>query len=383
MSALRSIDLVVQALPPTHDAIGEYTAFLACELGKGLDVRVLTNCDHPIDTLDGVRIDPCFSLQGKRRFFGLLQSLKKTNANAVVLQYNPFAWGNRGWAPDLVRVIRDFKIRRPDVTIAVMFHETYMMNPGFRSWLMRQYQRRQFQSLCSAAHICFFSTELWAREYRERDPQALAFHLPVGANLPVSAADGKETRRRWRIDENDFVCGVFGGAHPSRMLPWIERAVVQIDQQRNSERRVVFFHVGGEPIQWSIPNVPVITTGRLSADEASDAIAIMDLLINPFSDGISTRRGSAMAALQNGVPLLTTRGHATDSVWDQQSDKSVFLSSANSEDNWQQATQKAWKKIKTRDPIRQEKIKQFYRANFSWPVIGKALCGHLSDVINV
>ncbi len=40
----------------------------------------------------------------------------------------------------------------------------------------------------------------------------------------------------------------------------------------------------------------------------AEAIAAMDIMLNPFTDGISTRRGSALAALQQGVPLVTTKG---------------------------------------------------------------------------
>lgn len=378
LAGVRAVDLVVQGLPPVHDAIGEYTACLARELSQSLEIRVLTSRDQSVEPLQNAVIDSCFSLQDSRRFDGLLRSLIKTDADAVVLQYNPFAWGSRGWAPDLVNAIRSFKAARPDVVLAVMFHETFMMNPGFRSWLMRLYQRRQFENLCSASDISFFSTELWTQQCRKAHPDLNAFHLPVGANLPVSTHDHSATRQQWQIQQNDFVCGVFGGAHPSRMLPWIERAIEQIAQRCHPKQQVVLLHVGGEPIHWTVPNVHVVSTGRLPAKEATDAVAIMDLMINPFSDGISTRRGSAMAALQNGVPVLTTRGHATDSLWERQVDQAVFLSSPRSVLDWDEATQRAWQASKQRNPASQKQIKDFYCENFSWSVIGQALRDHLS-----
>ena len=42
----RSIDLIVQGLPPVHDAIGEYTACLAAELSQKAAVRILTRRDE-------------------------------------------------------------------------------------------------------------------------------------------------------------------------------------------------------------------------------------------------------------------------------------------------------------------------------------------------
>jgi hypothetical protein len=377
---LKSIDLIVQSLPPVHDAIGEYTACLASELARHSNVRILTAVDSIPDSIRNVGLERCFSLVSSKRFGGLQDQLRATTANAVVLQYNPFAWGRRGWAPDLVRVMKHFKQERPDVCLGVMFHETYMMNPGFRSWVMRQYQRCQFNSLTSLSDVCFFSTELWANQLHQRKPQAHSVHLPVGSNLPLSTADPAITRKNWSIGQNDFVCGVFGGNHPSRMVPWIESAVGKMIRENKTDRKVVFLHVGGDNIKWKIPGVPSVVTGRLSAYSAADAVATMDLMINPFSDGISTRRGSAMAALQHGVPVLTTRGHATEALWDDVEGKCIFRSPNDRHDLWLQACREAWHATAAIESSHTESIKQFYQNHFDWPVIAKKLMNSLGLV---
>ena len=370
------VDLVVQSLPPAHDAIGEYTACLAAELALHHTTKILTANQDAMDPIDRVSIDECIRREGSRRFSGLSDRLQHTTSDAVVLQYNPFGWGRRGWVPDLVRTIERFKNARPDVRLGVMFHETFMMNPGFRSWVMRQYQRRQFDKLVSISDVCFFSTELWAIQHRARNTNT-AVHLPVGANLPIADDVGSDMfRHQYDIGEDDFVCGVFGGAHPSRMLPWIESAVGEIRSQHAKNRRLYFIHIGGEPIDWSMSGVDIHRTGRVEASVASDAVAAMDLMINPFVDGISTRRGSAMAALQNGVPVLSTRGHATDGIWTTQQGKSVFLAPPNDPIAWLQTTRDAFKSI-NRNMVSKDAIKKFYDDNFSWHVIAKTLCEHL------
>src|SRR4029078_1970464 len=40
-----------------------------------------------------------------------------------------------------------------------------------------------------------------------------------------------------------------------------------------------------------------------------------DLLIQPYPDGITTRRTSAMAGLRNGVATVSTSGTLTASIW--------------------------------------------------------------------
>jgi glycosyltransferase involved in cell wall biosynthesis len=60
-------------------------------------------------------------------------------------------------------------------------------------------------------------------------------------------------------------------------------------------------------------------TGGLPAADLSRHLAACDLMIQPYPDGISGRRTSAMAMLQHGRPLVTTRGLLTEPLWTQTS----------------------------------------------------------------
>jgi len=42
-----------------------------------------------------------------------------------------------------------------------------------------------------------------------------------------------------------------------------------------------------------------------------------DLMIQPFVEGVTTRRTSVMAALLHGVPTVTTSGRLTEPLWRQ------------------------------------------------------------------
>jgi glycosyltransferase involved in cell wall biosynthesis len=60
---------------------------------------------------------------------------------------------------------------------------------------------------------------------------------------------------------------------------------------------------------------------RLDVVETDDAVDIAaalracDMLVQPYPDGVTTRRTSMMAALAAGVPVITTRGELTEPVW--------------------------------------------------------------------
>ena len=56
-------------------------------------------------------------------------------------------------------------------------------------------------------------------------------------------------------------------------------------------------------------------SGRLSPIDVAAALRACDLLLQPYPDGVTTRRTSVMAGLANGVPIVTTDGALTEGVW--------------------------------------------------------------------
>ena len=56
-------------------------------------------------------------------------------------------------------------------------------------------------------------------------------------------------------------------------------------------------------------------TGALSAEDISSHIHACDVMLQPYPDGVSTRRTSAMAALAHDRALVTTSGVLTEAFW--------------------------------------------------------------------
>ena len=63
-----------------------------------------------------------------------------------------------------------------------------------------------------------------------------------------------------------------------------------------------------------MPNTPRFSCRAEPADEVSRRLSAADLNLSAFIDGVSTRRGSLMAALQHGVASVGTRGYLTDQM---------------------------------------------------------------------
>jgi glycosyltransferase involved in cell wall biosynthesis len=57
--------------------------------------------------------------------------------------------------------------------------------------------------------------------------------------------------------------------------------------------------------------------GRMEAEAVSVHLAACDVLVQPYPDGISTRRTSVMAGLALGVPTVSNAGALSEGTWAQ------------------------------------------------------------------
>ena len=64
-----------------------------------------------------------------------------------------------------------------------------------------------------------------------------------------------------------------------------------------------------------LPEGRITATGFLPDADLAAHLGACDVVVQPYPDGITSRRTSAMAALKLGVPLVTTRGRLTDRLW--------------------------------------------------------------------
>jgi glycosyltransferase involved in cell wall biosynthesis len=59
----------------------------------------------------------------------------------------------------------------------------------------------------------------------------------------------------------------------------------------------------------------VHATGLQSSQDLSRHISACHVMLQPYQDGVSGRRGSAMALLAHGRAVVTTRDRATENCW--------------------------------------------------------------------
>ncbi len=308
------ICMIAAALPPALDGIGDYAATTAAELARqGEAVEILVSGHAAVDPVPGVTVTPgAFDATRPRSCWGLADALADHRPDWALLQYNPFSYGRRGFNPVLPEALRRAKRRTPGLRLAVMAHEVAMPADSLRNAAMRSYQLWQFHRLGKVADLMLFSMSKTADAYRRRHPGRRVEHLPVGSNLPRVEADRDQVRAALGIPPGAVVLGVFGTAHPSRLLGHVAAAARAV-RDSGRDGRVLYIGPDGPAVRAALGgSIPLLDRGPLPPAEASRSFAAMDVYLCPFVDGVSTRRGSFYPGPQHGVATVTTWGENTD-----------------------------------------------------------------------
>jgi hypothetical protein len=207
----------------------------------------------------------------------------------------------------------------------VMFHEVAFpcrRGQRLRHNLLGAVNHLMAAMVARAAERIFVSTLAWAGLLRSLTPGRRAPRwLPVPSNVPTQADAAAVNSVRAEVggDRGRLVLGHFGtfGGPVAEQLAAALPPLLLADGAR------VGLLVGRGSVAFAerlVREQPALA-GRLQArgDGTGEAVATSlkacDLLVQPYPDGVSTRRGSLMAGLALGVPALTTQGSATEPVW--------------------------------------------------------------------
>jgi glycosyltransferase involved in cell wall biosynthesis len=376
------VTLIAAAVPPAWDGIGDYTACLAEELVgdcHGNAVTILTG-DAVAPTarpIGGVTIQGAFNPEQPSSARRLVDAIAADRPDWVVLQYNPFSYGRRGFNLHLPRAMARVRERSPTTRVAIMFHETYVPVNTWRFAVMTTWQRWQFRQLGRAADVLFFSIDAWAERHRRWFPGKPIYHLPVGSNVPRIAIGAAEARERLGIEPDEVVLGVFGSAHVSRLFGTVAVAADAV-RRAGGRPRVLYIGADGAAVRAALGDHPTaITDGPLPADEVSRRLSAVDLALSTYSDGVSTRRGAMMAALQHGLPVVGTHGINTDPELVAASGHALVLTAAGDDAAFASAVVRVAADRAERQRLQAEGL-ALYERRFAWPAIASLMMSHLA-----
>lgn len=377
------IGLICPHLPPRICGVGDYTARLATELAnQGHSVCIATAEPAP-DNIGGCEVKSFAMPWASSAFSEMARWFSGKKLDRIILQYTPqlYAPATLGVHPALAVFIGRLK-RVLGVPIIVTVHEAhYPVGIDARGVLLGVPQFFQFNAIAASADKAFFTytptKEKTARRLFWRKHRFA--YSPVGSNIPVANSISAESRTifeavRSAIPEKQKILFHFGGAHPTRQFDFTFKAFQEALSSLGNESVVLVFagltRQSCEQVARAtgydnlLPFIRAL--GVIPSEVASLWLKASTLVLSPFSDGISTRRGSAMAAFAHGCAVIGTRGTSTDASIDW--DSFCALAPSNNANAFVDETVGL-----LTDPARAQALgkraEQYYENAFSWPVI--------------
>lgn len=310
--------LVSGEYPPSCGGVGDYTEQLASALASaGDEVEVWVPSVAPRD--GAVRVHTLPDVFGPRSR-GILAEAWMRAPGIVLLQYVPNAFGARGANLSFCRWL--LTERRAGMDVRVMFHEPYFYFSMRRPWrnALAVIQRRMAGTLIRASTHVYYSSERWNEFLQPYGAGSDALALPIPSTIPSNPAPAAVAGFRARFSNSGTpVVGHFGTFGEDMTRALVPVATTLIDTIPN----VPFAFIGERSDQFEravVASRPAAgprcrSTGRLSAAEVSAALCACDVLIQPYPEGVTTRRTTVMAGLRNEVATVTTDGALTERTW--------------------------------------------------------------------
>jgi glycosyltransferase involved in cell wall biosynthesis len=316
--------------PPKIGGVAAYTQNLAIGLARaGDEVEVWAPSPKGELAQDpGVRAHLLPDHFGPRSLVVLERELAKRPDARILVQYVPHVFGMR--AMNVPFVVWLAARRRP---FWVMVHEVAVGLDRRAPWrhnVLAAVTQGMAALLARRAERLFVSTTAWNRELRRLAPGSPEpVWIPIPSNVPESVSPEEIVRARTRLGlaPDDVAIGTFGtfGLGVGELLEGTLKPLLARDPRRvaifmgrgSADLAVRAF--GAERSQRDgsarAREPRVIASGELELDVVAANLAACAAVLQPYPDGVTSRRTSAMAGLALGVPLITNAGALAEPFW--------------------------------------------------------------------
>jgi glycosyltransferase involved in cell wall biosynthesis len=315
--------LIADVYPPAICGIGDYSAKLAAALvDRGVDVHVLTKSVDGApaeEELDGVVVHRLARHWTFADVQPILHAAGDLGPGTIVhLQYPSLTgYERRPMINLLPAVFRTLKRRFPLVVTMHGFHEHRMR------WRMRAlpmlwannalvFVHRRDQEMASR----------WAPLSARRSAM-----IPIASNVEAAKLDAAardQVRAELGFSPSDCVAVYFGEVRPEKG-PHVLLSTVEGCRERCPQAKALIISTVGthkhELTSYEREVLAKLDRGsregwaKLARAETSECagqlLQAADIAVFPFTMGAGENRGSLIAAVVNGAPVLTTRGEST------------------------------------------------------------------------
>ena len=300
------IGIVTGEYPPMQGGVGAYTQIIARHLHeKGHPVYLFSTAHAQSDTLPLTNTITHWNIASLR---AIKQWASENQLDILNLQFQTAAFAMSPtihFLPDALRPL-------PVVTTFHDLRFPYLFPKAgpLRNWIVMHLAQRS-----AGAIVTNHEDEQRIKHLRNYEL------IPIGSNILAAPAIDDSLRQQIGASSSDFLLAYFGLINQSKGLETLLHSIAQLRGESIPARLVIIGGVAGssDPTNTAyIKTIEQLTTqlqldtlihytGYLDDDalvggflKASDAVVL------PFRDGASFRRGSLMAAIHYGCPIITT-----------------------------------------------------------------------------
>ncbi|MCU1242662.1 MAG: hypothetical protein JWO71_3388 [Candidatus Acidoferrum typicum] len=291
----------------------------------------------------------------------------------VLLQYTALSWSARGFPLQVPRVIKI--LRNAGARVGVVYHDVEPY-PGRRAidYVRRFTQVRAFRQALRLSDRGILTVPASQLSWITTETKKAVF-IPVGANFPHRASEGRVGNIRQDETPTVAVFGVTGGTAGQQEVSQIAGALRLAAKELGKLRLLVFGRnadAAEQSLREKLRDLPVTLhiSGVLPEEELQPLLSSADVLL--FVRGtISTRRGSAIAGIACGLPVIAIAGTETAAPI---TDAGVILVSRANERAWGEALVHV---LGDREyhAMLAERSRAAYKNHFSWAAIAARYAG--------
>lgn len=285
--------------------VGDYTKKITEELDRvGHRVTILASKGYKGPEESGnIRVIRFSKKWGFFTFLRLVILAKKSAFDLVNVQYTPVLY--RAWFKLLLGLLNSIK------PVVVSFHTLH------RSTLLSKIE--SLILIKSSRGIISTNEEITYMLNKARFINKKFSEIPIGSNIMPSNKESmskREAKKSLGLNENDLIMTNFGLFYPGKGLETLLNACSLLKKRIADFKLILLGSLSAGDTHYIqiIKNLAaqldiqdkVMFTGFLESEKVTQYLWATDIFVVPFDRGVSIRRGSLMAGIVHGLPILTT-----------------------------------------------------------------------------